>query len=69
MAEAELEIAAIAAVRDATKALNDALHVAHDVGLEIEIDAVPFQKVSDRHPGYFITGHCRKISYEINQPF
>lgn len=69
MAETERETAAIEAVRAATRALNDALYVAHDAGLEVVIDVIPFQKVSDQFPGYIVTGHCRKIGYEINQPF
>lgn len=69
MTETDRETAAIEAVREATGVLNDALYVAHDAGLEVVIDVIPFQKVSDQFPGYIITGHCRKIAYEINQPF
>jgi hypothetical protein len=65
----ELEEAAISAVREATLAMNVALRVAHEAGFDVEIEVLDFQTVSDRYPAHMIAGHCKKVAYEINQPF
>lgn len=60
---------AIAAVRHAASALNQALAAAHEAGLKVELSTLEVQGMSDRHPRLIVAGHCRLIAYEINEPF
>ena len=54
-------------VRQATRALNEALKLAHEAGMETSVDVLPVQKMGERIPRNMVTVRCTKTVYEIDE--